>query len=167
MTHGDTSDRLASHNAYREPVARIDRTRTIAAAPQEVWDVLADFGALSAWVGRVDHSSILVRGADGPIGTTRRVQMGRQTLVERIVEFDPPRTLAYDIEGLPKRLRKVNNRWTLRPSGKSTDVTLTSTVEIGSGRIQQLAERVMCRLMTRESDGMLTGLAKRLENSGV
>ncbi|WP_099037299.1 SRPBCC family protein [Mycobacterium neglectum] len=148
-------------------MAQIDRTRTIAAAPQDVWEVLADFGALSSWVDRADHSSILTRGADGPIGTTRRVQMGRNTLVERIVEFDPPHALAYDIEGLPTRLRKVNNRWTLRPSGESAVVTLTSTVEIGSGRIQRLAERVMCRLMTRESDGMLAGLAKRLETSHV
>ena len=93
--------------------------------------------------------------------------MGRNTLVERIVEFDPPHTLAYDIEGLPKRLRRVTNRWTLRPSGESTVVTLTSTVEIGSGRMQQLAERVMCRVMARESDGMLAGLAKRLEKSRV
>jgi uncharacterized protein YndB with AHSA1/START domain len=148
-------------------VAEIDRTRTIAAAPQEVWDVLADFGSLSTWVDRADHSCILVHGADGPVGTARRVQMGRQTLVERIVEFDAPHTLAYDIEGLPKRLRRVANRWTLRPSGESTVVTLTSAVEIGSGRIQQLAERVMCRVMTRESDGMLAGLAKRLEKSRV
>jgi uncharacterized protein YndB with AHSA1/START domain len=37
-------------------VAQIDRTRTIAAAPQEVWEVLADFGALSTWVERADHS---------------------------------------------------------------------------------------------------------------
>ena len=148
-------------------MAQIDRTRTIAAAPQEVWDVLADFGALGTWVDRVDHSSILVHGGGGPIGTARRVQMGRNTLVERIVDFDAPHTLAYDIEGLPKQLGRVDNRWTLRPSGASTVVTLTSTIEIGSGRMQQLAERVMCRVMARQSDGMLAGLAKRLENSRV
>lgn len=148
-------------------MARIDRTRTVKAAPQKVWDVLADFGALSTWVDRVDHSCILTHGADGHIGTARRVQMGRQTLVERIVDWDPPHTLAYDIDGLPKMLRRVNNRWTLRPSGASSVVTLTSTVEIGSGRIRALGERVMCRLMTRESDGLLAGLANRLENSRV
>jgi uncharacterized protein YndB with AHSA1/START domain len=149
-------------------VAEIDRTRTIAAAPQEVWNVLADFGAIGTWVDRIDHSSILVHGADGdPIGTTRRVQIGRNTLVERIVEFDPPHALAYDIEGLPKRLRRVTNRWALRLSGESTVVTLTSTIEIGSGRIQQLAERAVCRVVTRESDGLLAGLAKRLEQSRV
>lgn len=148
-------------------MAQIERSRTIAAAPQEVWEVLADFGALSTWVDRVDHSCILAHGAEGHIGTARRVQMGRLTLVERIVDWDPPHTLAYDIDGLPKRLRWVSNRWTMRPSGDSTVVTLTSTVEIGSGRIRELAERVMCRLMTRESDGLLAGLAKRLENSRV
>jgi len=93
--------------------------------------------------------------------------MGRNTLVERIVELDPARTLAYDIEGLPKRLRRVNNHWSLRPQGASTVVTLTSTVEIGPSRVQQLAERVMCRVMTRESDGLLAGLAQRLEKSRV
>jgi uncharacterized protein YndB with AHSA1/START domain len=149
-------------------VADIDRTRTIAAAPQDVWNVLADFGALSAWVDRADHSTILVHGADGdPVGTTRRVQMGRNTLLERILEFDPPHTLAYDIEGLPKRLGRITNRWALRPSGQSTVVTLTSTVQIGSGRLQQLAERVVCRVMARESGGMLAGLAHRLERSRV
>ena len=43
--------------------------------------------------------------------------MGRNTLVERILEFDPPHTLAYDIEGLPKRLGRVTNRWTLAAGG--------------------------------------------------
>ncbi|MGO4442269.1 SRPBCC family protein [Mycobacterium sp. 2YAF39] len=149
-------------------MADIDRTRTIAAAPQEVWDVLADFGAIGTWVDRIDHSSILVHGADGNlIGTTRRVQLGRNTLVERIVEFDAPHALAYDIQGLPRRLHRVANRWTLRPSGESTVVTLTTTIEIGSGRIQQLAERVVCRVITKQSDDLLAGLAQRLERSRV
>ena len=149
-------------------MAEIARTRIIAAAPQEVWNVLADFGALSTWVDRADHSSILVHGpGGGPIGTSRRVQMGRNTLVETMVEFDPPRALAYEIEGLPKPLGRVANSWTLRPQDDATSVTLTSTVEIGSGPLRQLVERAVCRVMARESDGMLAGLAKRLENSRV
>ena len=58
----------------------------------------------SSWADNVDHSCILTSGADGtPIGTARRVQVKRDTLVERITEFDPPHVLAYDIEGLPRR----------------------------------------------------------------
>jgi ribosome-associated toxin RatA of RatAB toxin-antitoxin module len=117
-------------------VADIDRSRTIAVDPKEVWDVIADFGSISSWADNIDHSCILNHGSE-PVGTTRRVQIGRNALVERITEFDTARALAYDVEGLPKRLRRFNNRWSLQPThdGK-TVVTLTSTVEIGSGPLQ-------------------------------
>lgn len=150
-------------------MADIQRTRIIAAGVQEVWDVLADFGAISVWAGNVDHSCILFSGPDGAhVGTTRRVQVKRDTLVECITEFDPPHALAYDIEGLPRLLRRVANRWTLAASsGDATAVTLTSTVEIGPRAPQRLAERVVCRVAVRQSDSMLAGLANRLENARV
>jgi len=149
--------------AYGEAVADIDRSRTVAADPKEVWDVLADFGSISSWADNIDHSCILNHGSE-PIGTTRRVQIGRNALVEQITEFEPTRALAYDVDGLPKRLHRFNNRWSLRPADDGTTiVTLTSTVEIGSGPMQKLAERVVCRVQVRQSDVMLAGLANRLE----
>ncbi|MGO9382430.1 MAG: SRPBCC family protein [Mycobacterium sp.] len=153
-------------------MADIHRTRTIAARVGEIWDVLADFGSISAWADNVDHSCILFSGTDGGLlGTARRVQVKRDTLVERITEFDPPHALAYDIEGLPSRVRVVSNRWTLAAtaagSAQATLVTLTSTVEIGSRPSQKLAERVLCRFLARQSDVMLAGLANRLENARV
>jgi hypothetical protein len=150
-------------------VADIHRSRSIAARPQEIWDVLADFGSISSWADNVDHSCVLFSGADGtPVGTARRVQIKRDTLVERITEFDPPHALAYDVEGLPRRLRRVTNRWTLAArAGDSTAVTLTRSVEIGSRPAQKLAERVLCRFLARQSDMMLAGLANRLENARV
>ncbi|OBK38218.1 cyclase [Mycobacterium sp. 1245111.1] len=143
-------------------MAAIDRSRTIAADPHAVWEVLADFGSISAWANNIDHSCILNHG-DEPLGTTRRVQIGRNALVETITEFDPLRALAYDVDGLPKRVRRFANRWSLRPSGVGTVVTLTSTVEIGSGPLQKVAERMVCRVQTRQSDIMLAGLARQLE----
>jgi hypothetical protein len=61
-------------------------------------------------------------------------------------------------------LRNVVNRWTLRPSGAATEVTLTSRVEIGTGPLARAAEWVVCRGMAKESDSMLAGLAKRMEH---
>jgi hypothetical protein len=146
-------------------VSDIDRSRRITADPQSVWDVLADFGSISSWADNIDHSCILNQGSE-PLGTTRRVQIGRNALVETITEFDTARTLAYDVEGLPKHVRRFNNRWRLRPvSYGGTVVTLTSTVEIGSGAIRKLAERAVCRVQVRQSDIMLAGLANRLENN--
>jgi Polyketide cyclase / dehydrase and lipid transport len=153
-------------------VADIQRARTIAARIGDIWDVLADFGSISSWAPNADHSCILCSGPDGgPVGTARRVQVRRDALVERITEFDPPRALAYDIEGLPSRLRRLTNRWTLAPAGGDaagqTLVTVTSTVEIGPHATQQLFERAVCRFVARQSDSMLAGLANRLEKAGV
>jgi len=147
-------------------VADISRSRTIPAPPQTIWDVLADFGSLSSWADKVDHSCVLNGGPDGAeLGATRRVQVGRNVLVERITDFDPLTTLAYDIEGLPTRLRKVANRWTLRPAGDRTAVTLTSTVQIGTGPPARLAEQLALRVLAKQSDSLLAGLAHRLENT--
>ena len=153
-------------------MADTHRTRTIAARVGDIWETLADFGSISSWAGNVDHSCILFSGPDGgPVGTARRVQVGRDALVERITEFDAPRALGYDIGGLPSRLRRVSNRWTLEPaageSASTTLVTLTSTVEIGSHATQKLAEQVLCRFLARQSEAMLAGLANRLEHAGV
>jgi carbon monoxide dehydrogenase subunit G len=146
-------------------MTQISRTRTISAAPQAIWDVLADFGSLSSWADDVEHSCILNHGPDGPVGTTRRVQVRHDALVERITEFDQPTALAYDIGGLPARLRRVANRWTLRPAGAATVVTVTSTVEIGRGPLAGVAERIVGRFMAKQSDAMLAGLNRRLEDS--
>ena len=67
---------------------------------------------------------------------------------------------------VPRRLRRVANRWTLAPSaGGGTDITLTSTVEIGPNPVAGLAERALCRFMSKQSDAMLAGLAEQLEGS--
>lgn len=143
-------------------VAAISRTRVVNAPPAAVWDLLADFGALSSWAASIDHSCVLEHGST-PVGTSRRVQVGRTTLVERITEYLPHRALGYDIEGLPSRLGRVSNRWTLTPAAGSTAVTLTTTVRIGNHPPARLAENATSRMMSRQSDAMLAGLAARLE----
>ena len=155
----------------------MSRTRTITAAPQAVWDVLADFGSISSWAGNVDHSCVLEHGRDGtPLGMSRRLQVGRNTLVERITTFSAPDShgpgshgsgsLGYDIEGLPQRLRRLANRWDVRPAGDGrTEVTLTSTVEIGDNLLARAAERVVGQAMAKQADAMLTGLAEKVEET--
>ena len=128
--------------------------------------MLADFGSISAWASNVDHSCLLEHGDDpAAVGTSRRVQVGRDTLVERITDSVAPTTLRYSIEGLPRPLGRVANRWTITPFGDSTAVTLTSTVDIGGNPLARVAEKAACRFMAKQSDVMLAGLARRVEGS--
>lgn len=122
--------------------------------------MLADFGALSAWVDSVDHSCVL-KAHPEVLGTTRRVQVGRMVLVERITESAAPSVLAYAIQGLPRLMGRPTNRWTLRPAGAGTEVTITSMVD-GTGPLTTLLSWVTCRVVARQSDGMLTGLARKM-----
>jgi len=141
-------------------VAHIRRSRTIPAELQAVWNVLADFGSISAWSPNVDHSCLLEHD---PV--SRRIQVGRTVVVERITDLEPPHTLGYDIEGLPRQLRRVHADWHLTPSGQQTIATLTSTVDVGPNPFQRLAEWVVCRVLARQSGVILAGLAQRMESS--
>lgn len=145
-------------------VAVITRSRTVRADARAIWNVLVDFGALSSWVDGVAHSEVLKLGPDGTLGTARRVQVGRDALVETVTDVVEPTTLAYTIEGMPARLRGLSNRWTLDPAGTGTVVTVTSTVRVAAGPASRPAEWAVGRVMAKMSDEMLEGLARRMES---
>jgi len=142
--------------------AVVERSVTVAASPAAVWAVLAAFDQLNIWSGDVEHSTYLTEQTEG-IGTARRVQVGRTVLVERVTEWDPPNTLAYALEGLPPVVGGATNRWTLRPSGDRTSVTLTSTVDPGHKPPGRLVAPLVARRLAKASDGMLAGLARHLQ----
>ncbi len=151
----------------------ISRSRSVAADPTAIWSVLADFGSLSRWADGVDHSCLLnadALNADThrePLGLTRRIQCGRDTFTETITAFDPSRSLAYTIAGLP-RVFSVSNRWNLEPrTGDAaapvhTAVTLTTTIRTTARLMRPLGERVFARLMARRSETLLSSLARTL-----
>ena len=145
-------------------MADVSRSRTIAAAPEEIWEVLSDFGALSAWADGVDHSCVLNSGEDAdPLGLTRRVQAGRDTFVETNTAFAPPRLLAYDIAGVPPSM-SASNRWNLQPDSEGrTTVTLTSTARMKARLLRPIVDRLGARLVARRSDALLESLAKHCE----
>ncbi|MGI8940254.1 MAG: SRPBCC family protein [Iamia sp.] len=144
------------------------RSRTIARPRKEVWAVLADFGGLAAWADNADHTCLLHAPDGDPIGigTERRVQAGRMTLVERVTTSEAPEVLAYAIEGLPPVVKAVTNEWRLTPEGdSSTVVALTSTIDCGPRPPQQLVARIVGLRLAKASDTMLSGLAATLEEA--
>lgn len=139
----------------------IVRARDIEAAVDDVWATLADFGAIGRWAPDVDHSCLMSDQTAG-VGTMRRIQVGRTTLVERVTEWSPPSTLVYAIEGLPPVLRSVVNRWTIEPADDRARVTLTSVIDAGPRPPQRLVARLVGRRLGSASERMLDGLARHL-----
>jgi hypothetical protein len=139
--------------------AHVDKTTTVAAEPAAAWAVLADFGAISSWVPLIQHSCILSPHADGP-GAVRRVQIARQTLVERVIEWNPPHRLSYAIDGLPPIVGSARNTWTLSPgTDGSTVVTLTTEIDTGRNPVKSLVASKVLERMSTASELMLAGLA--------
>lgn len=142
--------------------AVVERSITVTASAEAVWDVLAAFDRLSTWAEDVEHSTYLTDQTEG-VDSARRVQVGRTVLVERVTEWDAPTALAYALEGLPPVVGGATNRWTLRPCGGRTTVTLTSTVDPGHKPPGRLVAPLLARRLAKASDGMLAGLARHLQ----
>ena len=144
----------------------VERTRTIAASVERIWDVLADFDHLAVWAPNADHTCWMDEpAADGAmVGRARRVQAGRVVLVETISTWEPPTRLAYDLAGLPRIVRTATNEWRLRAATPDrTTVTLATSVDCGPRPPQQLIARLVARRLAVASDQMLDGLATHSE----
>ncbi len=146
-------------------MTEVTRSRQVAADPATVWEVLGHFGAISQWAPNVDHSCLMSDQTEG-VGTVRRVQTGRTTLVEQVTEWEPGSTLAYTIEGLPALVRSVVNRWTLDASNRGTLISLSSEIDTGPRPPQRLVARVVGRKLATESEKMLDGLDRHLSERG-
>lgn len=140
------------------------RRRRLGADADEVWAALADFASIAAWAPDVDHSCLLGDQAGG-IGATRRVQVGRTTLVERVTEWDEPTALAYAIEGLPPFLGSVVNRWRIEPADTSVLVTVTTEIAPGPHPVHRLVARAATRRLASAAEAMLAGLDHHLSGS--
>lgn len=133
----------------------------IARPTGDIWAALADFGAISRWAPNVDHSCLTTVQAEGP-GTVRRIQTGRNVLLERVTEWEPGRLLTYAIEGLPPVVGSVTNSWRLDGDGPFTTVSLTTTIDTGPRPPQKVVARVVGRMLAKASDQTLPGLDDHL-----
>ena len=138
-------------------MSSVEHTRTISATPDDAWEVLADFGALSSWVPMIQHSCLLSE-QDRGVGTVRRVQIAQQTLVERVDVWEPTSTLGYSIEGLPPIVGTPHNTWRLIPIESGTEVRLTTEIDTGANPIKKAIAKKVLERMSMASEFMLAGL---------
>ena len=134
---------------------------SVDAPADAVWDLLAGFADISSWASNVSQSSLLSSGPVG-LGSVRRVQVGRAALRETVTAWEPARTLAYDIAGLPPVVTAASNTWTLEPAGTGTAVTLTTEAQTRGG---PLIARVVGRKLGQAGDDLTRSLALRLRST--
>ncbi len=133
------------------------RSRRLYVPPRVVWDALADFAAIARWAPQVDHSCLLTDQSSG-VGTVRRIQTGRNTVTETVIEWQEPLTLAYVIGDLPPIIPSVTNRWVVVPSGDHSLVTLTTSITPGPRPPHALVAKLAGGRLASESEVMLVGL---------
>ena len=136
------------------------RSAELAASPSQVWAVLSDLGAISGWASNIDDSRLIGDQSEG-VGALREVRAGRVTVTERIIVWNPPSELAYEIEGLPL-VKSASNTWTLDAHGAGTRVSLTSRVDAGPRPHRRLIARFFARAMAKSAKIMLADLAQPL-----
>ena len=140
----------------------LSRRVDIAAPRDQVWAVLSRLDQIGRWAPGVDHASYTTEATEG-IGAARRIQAGRQTLLETVTTWRAPATLAYRLDGLPPIVGTVTNRWDLTVmSGATTTATLTTIIDPGGSRAGKLVARGLIRVLGRASTGMLEGLRDHL-----
>ena len=143
-------------------MAEIVETTSIEGSPDQVWAVLGDFGGIGRWAPNVDHSCLATEQSSG-VDCVRRVQVGRNALLERVVDWQERDRISYAIEGLPPVVRSTINTWALEAHGDSTTVTLTTQIDTGPRPPQQIIGRALGKVMAKASREMLAGLKTHVE----
>lgn len=138
--------------------------RRTSATPGEVWAVLSDYFRLASWASAIDHSSAMTATEAG-VGASRRVQVGSTVLIENVVDWEPQAIMAYEIHGLPPVLKRVENRWTLRPDGDGTSIELVALVEPGPRPPMKVAAKAVARRIGRTNRSLVDDLAVAAERT--
>lgn len=128
---------------------------TIAAAPERIMAVIADFAAYPEWAGAVQTVDVI---AEGSAGRAAEVRFGLDAGV-----FKDTYTLAYDWadDGLSVRWRLTKGQiqraqhgsYVLEPMGEGTEVTYSLSVELSIpmiGMLRRKAEKIIIDTALKE-----------------
>jgi uncharacterized protein YndB with AHSA1/START domain len=138
----------------------VRRSRTLAAAPEAVWRVLADPRTLARWWPRVERvKAVTAHGWT----TVLRSERGRAVRADWHLEAsDAPqrRAWAQELDGTPfaKVLAERRVEARLEPAGEGTRITL-ELHQRGRG-MARFGRFMLRRAARKELDGALDGLAR-------
>lgn len=150
-------------------MSSLTRSVAIDAGKDNVWEVLADFGAVSKWAPTITDSATVgdVTQGVGAVRTCEHEKMG--TLQETIVSWTEGEEYSYDVTaGLPFPMKALRNQWNVREQGAGTAVTLHQEFSTKLGPLGWLMESMMLkRMMRQEMRLALAGLKYHIETGFI
>jgi uncharacterized protein YndB with AHSA1/START domain len=147
----------------RDPLSTVTRSLMIAAPATAVWAALSRFDSISCWAPNVTHSAAASQTREG-VGAVRRVQVGRNALLERVTDWRPLEGLTYTVEGLPPDAGQVQTTWRIDPQQGASMTSVSTVIEPLPGPRGRVVERVAARLLGRAAEQMLQGLKDQLSS---
>src|SRR5689334_3855019 len=106
---------------------RVEAEGVARAAPQTVWELVANAGTYSEWGpwSASGYENLGARAPDGA-GVTRWMRYRRTTTVEKVLEAERARRLVYTVvEGIP--VRNYRAEVTLSPEAEGTHIRWTAS----------------------------------------
>jgi hypothetical protein len=145
----------------RDPVSTVTRSLLIPAPATAVWAALSSFDSIGRWAPNVTHSAPASHTREG-LGAVRRVQVGRNALLERVTDWCPLQGLTYTVEGLPPDAGQVRTTWRIDAQQGESMTSVSTVIEPLPGPRGRVVERVAARLLGRAAEQMLQGLKDHL-----
>ena len=142
-------------------MSKIEKTIKVKCSLDEAWEVLSSFDSISDWASNVSHSCFLTEQEAG-LETIRRIQTGNNSVTEHVTVSDKPRSIAYEIRGLPPVFKKVTNTWLITPCENGTQLSLEVEI-LPIRRPATPFAGLGCFIFSRINKGMLSDIKHFLE----
>ena len=136
----------------------------IQAPPKKVWETLASLGTLDKYDPVVSRSEVLPPGRNG-LDAARRCDLAQGGwFKERIVEWEPPHSLAFELFECTLPVRRLKHRYELESLGGSTQVSQWMEYELKYGPFGRAMDLFIVRRKWDEGiKGFLEGLKAYVE----
>lgn len=135
---------------------RITKTRSYAASPEAVWDLLADFPNISRWNSGVKHSESTSDATSG-VGAKRHCDLAPfGALEETIQEWDEGKLLAISID--EAKLLPIKHglaKFAISPDGEGSRLDFDYEYDLKFGPLGKLMQPVLKGQLDKGFDGFL------------
>ena len=143
----------------------LENSIRIEASAEAVWAVLASLETLEQYDPGVKKSQVVSETQEGPGAARRCYLTPGGWFEERIAEWEPARSISFELFRCTLPVRRLQHRYTLTSEGGGTVVHQRMEYELKFGALGRLLDAlVMRRQWDRGVKGFFAGLKRHVES---